>query len=93
MSVRIQQLELEIRKGNHGKRGAEATANPDANLSEELAKTKKDLETVERMAKQSDANSKAKDAQLKRAIETIGRLKSQLQEVQQNATVSCYDSS
>lgn len=86
---RIQQLELEIKKGNHPKRGHEAPAAVlDNNMAEELTKAKKDLETAERLAKQADSNAKSREAQLKRALETITRLKTQLQEAQTQITVS-----
>lgn len=82
-------MELEIKKGNHSKRGPEPSAPVyDSSTAEELAKAKKDLETAERLAKQADTNVKSKDAQLKRALETITRLKTQLQEAQTQIAVS-----
>ncbi len=91
LSNRVQQLELEIKKGNHPKRGPEPSAPiHDTATAEELAKARKDLETAERLAKQADQNVKSKDAQLKRALETITRLKTQLQEAHTQITVSCF---
>mmetsp|Transcript_20828 Transcript_20828/g.29841 ORF Transcript_20828/g.29841 Transcript_20828/m.29841 type:complete len:381 (+) Transcript_20828:73-1215(+) len=93
LNKRIQIMETDLRKtGNvKGGRGAEGNQNggpldkesADA-FAQEIALLKKDLETAERMGKQSEANTKNKDLQLKRAAETIAKLKTQLQESQLN---------
>ncbi len=65
------------------KRGGEtSSAENNEALVQEVKALKKDIATFERMAKQSEENSKNKDGQLKRAADTIARLKIQLQEAQ-----------
>ena len=87
LKKRVQILEVENKRqnasknsDNSGKIGNETNIDI---LTQEISSLKKDLLTAERIAKQGDANVKAKDTQLKRALETITRLKSQLGEIQQ----------
>ena len=78
MKKRIQILEVEGKRTTTARRnsdaGAAAVAGVDTeSISQELQTLKKDAATAERLAKQADANSKAKDIQYKRATETLLR--------------------
>ena len=84
MKKRIQILELENKKS--GRRNSDAPPPAEASAqAQELDILRKDLQTAERIAKQGDANAKAKDTQLKRATETISRLKQQIADLLQSA--------
>jgi len=84
LKKRVQQLETEMRKANITKRGFELPGSDSIEvLQQEVSVLKKDVATYERMTKQSEENNKNKEGQLKRALDTIARLKSQLQEAQQ----------
>jgi hypothetical protein len=87
MKKKIQQLEIENKKINTKKGTENINEDVTENLIQEVTSLKKDLQTAERLSKQSEANIKSKDIQLKRATETITKLKSQLDEtrVNQNA--------
>mmetsp|Transcript_10202 Transcript_10202/g.9891 ORF Transcript_10202/g.9891 Transcript_10202/m.9891 type:complete len:354 (+) Transcript_10202:138-1199(+) len=84
---RIQLLEVETKRTSN-RRISEADANQAADsaesLSQEVALLKKDLQTADRIGKQSEVIAKAKETHLKRALETIARLKSQVSELQSN---------
>ncbi len=85
LKKRVQILEVENKRQNvtrNSDNNGKVESNIDI-LTQEISSLKKDLLTAERIAKQGDANIKAKDTQLKRALETITRLKSQLGEIQQ----------
>lgn len=77
--------------GTQGRRGSNLAADGGDggvdqsvvdNLNDIIADLKKNLETTERLAKQSESSVKTKDSQLRRAAETITRFKTQLQEAQ-----------
>jgi hypothetical protein len=82
---RINLLETE-NKRNGGRQAALNTNAADAEaLSQEVATLRKDIQTAERIAKQSGDNAKLKDTQLKRAVEAIAKLKTQISELQQQS--------
>lgn len=79
---RIQTLEIESKKTNRRGSSAVETTDQVESLNQEIAGLKKDLQTAERLAKQSESNTSAKDVQLKRALDSVTRLKAQVTELQ-----------
>lgn len=85
LNKRVQTLEAEMRKNAGRQINTPNSKNSLESLQQEVALLRKDLETSERLAKQSNNDLKAKDLQLKRAAETINKLKSQAQEQEVDA--------
>ena len=95
LQKRIQNLELELRKTSSGKtvmkRPASGSENKVDNLLDDINRLKRDLDTSERISKNSLNEVKSKDLQLKRAVDTIGKLKAQVAKLEGEAKSSGKD--
>lgn len=85
LKKRIQQLEIENKKLSSRRAGEAASADRSEAYLQEIAQLKKDVQTAEKIVKQSENDLKTKDGQLKRALETVSKLKIQLQEQSTNS--------
>ena len=79
LNKKIQLQEADLRRANgNGRQATPAKADSQESMQQEVLALRKDLETAERIAKQSSGDQKNKELQLKRAMETVSKLKSQV---------------
>jgi len=78
LKKRNQLLEIENKKLSTKRANDAASGDRSEAMLQEINQLKKDVQTAEKIVKQSEAEVKTKDGQLKRALESIAKLKEQV---------------
>lgn len=93
LKKRNQLLEIENKKLTTKRMHDAASGDRSEAYLQEISQLKKDVQTAEKIAKQSEAEAKTKDGQLKRALETIAKLKDQLKNAGTSASAAAANQS
>jgi hypothetical protein len=88
LKKRNQLLEIENKKLTSKRMNDAASGDRSEAYLQEINQLKKDVQTAEKIVKQSELDVKTKDAQLKRALETIAKLKEQVKTASASASTS-----